>query len=109
MKTLLTAQWINLLTATYETNKNLLKKFLPAKTELSDWNGKYFMSLVAFMFVKPVLLRIHSPIYKSFEEINLRFYVRYKEKSIWKKGVVFIKEVAPFRLIGFTAALLYKE
>jgi len=109
MRTLLTAHWVNLLTATYETNKNFLKKFLPAKTELNDWNGKYMMSLVGFMFLKPVLLGIPSPIYRSFEEINLRFYVRHKEKKNWKNGVVFIKEIAPARIIGLTAAWIYKE
>src|SRR5258706_12491650 len=106
MRTLLTAHWVNLLTATYETNKNFLKKFLPAKTELNEWNGKYFMSLVGFMFLKPALLGMASPFYRSFEEINLRFYVRHKERKSWKNGVVFIKEIAPARIIGLAAAWL---
>ncbi len=109
MKTLLTAHWINLLTATYETNKNFLEKFLPAKTELNDWNGKYFMSLVGFMFLKPAVFGIPSPFYRSFEEINLCFYVRHKERNKWRNGVVFIKEIAPALIIGQTAAWLYKE
>jgi len=109
MKTLLTASWTNLLTVTFETDKSFLKKYLPADTELNDWNGKYFMSLVAFMFEKPSILGILSPFYRSFEEINLRFYVRHKEKTEWRKGVVFIKEIAPSYIIGQTAKWLYKE
>lgn len=109
MKTLLTAEWTNLLVATFETDKNLLQKFLPAKTELSDWNGKHFMSIVGFMFSKPRLLNITSPFYRKFEEVNLRFYVRRKEKNKWKNGVVFIKEIAPSPLVGLVAKWLYHE
>jgi uncharacterized protein YqjF (DUF2071 family) len=109
MKTLLTAYWTNLLTATFETDKSFLQKYLPAKTELNEWNGKYFMSIVAFMFEKPVIAGLPSPFYRSFEEINLRFYVMYKEKNEWRKGVVFIKEIAPHYIIGQAAKWLYKE
>jgi len=109
MKTLLTADWTNLLTATFETDKSFLEKYLPPGTELDDWNGKYFISLVAFMFEKPALLGIPSPFYRSFEEINLRFYVRRKEKNEWRKGVVFIKEIAPYYIVGRAAKWLYKE
>lgn len=109
MKTLLTAEWTNLLVATFETDKTLLKKFLPAKTELSEWKGKYFMSLVGFIFSNPRLLSIPSPFYRKFEEVNLRFYVRHKEKTKWKNGVVFIKEIATSPLIGLVAKWLYHE
>jgi uncharacterized protein YqjF (DUF2071 family) len=107
MKPLLTAEWTNLVVATFETEKKFLEKFLPDKTELNDWNGKYFMSLVGFMFSKPSLWGIPSPIYRQFEEINLRFYVKNKEGT--KKAVVFIKEIAPSYPIGFIAKCLYHE
>lgn len=109
MKTLMTAYWTNLLTATYEADRSLLNEFLPAGTELNTWNGKYLMSIVAFIFSKPRVLNIPAPVYRSFEEINLRFYVRRKENNNWKKGVVFIREIAPARLIGLSAKWLYKE
>ncbi|MES1225827.1 MAG: DUF2071 domain-containing protein [Bacteroidota bacterium] len=109
MKTLLTADWTNLLTATYETDKSFLNKYLPANTELNHWNGKCFMSLVAFMFESPAILGIPAPLYRSFEEVNLRFYVRRKENNKWRNGVVFIREIAPAYVIGQTAKWLYKE
>ena len=109
MKTLLTAYWTNLLAATFEADETLLNKFLPRGTELNTWHGKYLISIVAFMFSKPAILNISAPFYRSFEEINLRFYVRYKENDQWKKGVVFIKEIAPARIIGLTAGWLYQE
>ncbi|TMI61742.1 MAG: DUF2071 domain-containing protein [Bacteroidetes bacterium] len=106
---LLSAHWTNLLVANYEVDKHLLEKFLPARTELNDWNGKYFISLVGFQFSKTKLLGIPSPFYRSFPEINLRFYVKRKIKDGWRKGVVFIKEIAPAKLIGYMASLLYNE
>jgi uncharacterized protein len=109
MKTLLTAHWTNLVTATFETDKHFLQKYLPAKTELNDWNARYFMSIVAFLFEKPRLLGIPSPFYNSFEEINLRFYVRRKLNNEWRKGVVFIKEIAPYYIPAQTAKWLYRE
>jgi len=109
MKHLLTADWTDLVVANFETEKKFLEQFLPYKTELNEWSDKYLMSLVGFMFSKPALFGISSPIYRKFEEINLRFYVRYKEQQQWKKGVVFIKEIAPSPVIGFMASWLYHE
>jgi len=109
MRTLLTADWTNLLVATFETDKKLLADYLPYKTELNDWNGNYYLSLLGFMFSKPVIAGIPSPFYRCFEEVNLRFYIRYKSTTGWKKGVVFIKEIAPSPVIGWAARLLYRE
>ena len=72
----LVADWTNLLVATFETDKKLLNTYLPPQTELDDWNGRHYMSLVAFMFSNTRLMGIPSPFYRSFEELNLRFYVR---------------------------------
>ena len=109
MKPFLSAEWTNLGVATFEIDKNLLKKYLPPKTELNDWHGSYFVSLVAFMFSNPRLLGWKAPFYRTFEELNLRFYVRFKTGNVWKNGVVFIKEIAPSNLIGLTARFLYRE
>jgi uncharacterized protein YqjF (DUF2071 family) len=49
------------------------------------------------------------PFHTTFEEVNLRFYVRYKENSEWKRGVVFIKELVPRLIITFIANTLYHE
>lgn len=109
MRTLLTARWTNLVVATFEADKKLLAKYLPCHTELNDWNGKYYMSLLGFMFSKPVLAGIPAPFYRSFEEVNLRFYVRYRNRTGWKNAVVFIKEIAPSPVIGLAAKWLYHE
>jgi uncharacterized protein YqjF (DUF2071 family) len=52
---------------------------------------------------------IPVPFHTTFEEVNLRFYVRYKEGGEWKRGVVFLKEIVPRRAISFVANTLYNE
>ncbi len=108
----LTARWENLLMANYEVNANILKKYVPAHTELDEWNGKYYVSLVGFMFLDTKVLGLKIPFHINFEEVNLRFYVRYKEEgfsSTWKRGVVFIREIVPKGMIAWAANVLYGE
>jgi uncharacterized protein YqjF (DUF2071 family) len=105
----LVADWTNLLVATFETKKELLQPYLPAHTELDDWNGKYYISLVAFMFSNTKWCGLNSPFFRRFEEVNLRFYVKHKIGSHWEKGVVFIKEIVPSSLVGLVAKIIYRE
>ncbi len=49
------------------------------------------------------------PFHVNFPEVNLRFYVRYKEGGVWKRGVVFIKEIVPKPAISFVANTFFGE
>jgi uncharacterized protein len=109
MATFLTAEWRNLLMANYEIDPSLLQPFLPSYTELDTFNGIHYVSLVGFLFQNTRVRGLSVPFHRTFEEVNLRFYVRYKEGAIWKRGVVFIKELVPRRLITFIANTVYKE
>ena len=108
-KTFLTAEWKNLLFINYEVDTSVLLPYLPKGTELDIWNNCCYVSLVGFMFLNTKIKGIAFPFYKNFEEFNLRFYVRFRENGEWKRGVVFIKEVVPRRMICFIADLLYEE
>lgn len=109
MKTFLTAQWKNLLLANYEAEPSALKPFLPAGTEIDVWNNKCFVSLAGFMFPDTRVKGISFPMPKNFEKFNLRFQVRCKDGNEWKRGVVFVKEIVPKRMISAVAYLLYGE
>jgi uncharacterized protein YqjF (DUF2071 family) len=109
LKPFLTASWLNLAMANYEVPPSLLQPFLPLKTELDFFNGICYTSLVAFRFWNTRIRGIAVPLHTNFEEINLRFYVRYKEGNIWKRGVVFIKEIVPRAAISFIANTFYQE
>ena len=105
----LKAEWRKLVLANYAIDEAVLQKYVPYKTEIDKWNGTCYVSLVGFMFVNTKLLGIKIPGYVNFEEVNLRFYVRYKDGSEWKRGVVFIKEIVPKYALTFVANTLYKE
>ncbi|HYF31889.1 MAG TPA: DUF2071 domain-containing protein [Chitinophagaceae bacterium] len=108
-KKFLQAGWRNLLMANYVTDASLLKQYVPAGTELDDFNGRYYISLVGFLFMDTKVLGVGFPFHRTFEEVNLRFYVKYKEQTQWKRGVVFVKEIVPLRLISLIANRLYGE
>ncbi len=105
----LTAEWNNLIMANYIVDATLLKPYLPAKTELDTFNGHVYVSLVGFMFMNTRLLGFKIPFHVNFEEVNLRFYVRYNDNSVWKRGTVFIKEIVPKPAISFIANTIYHE
>ncbi len=107
--TFLTAEWRKLAMANYVIDKKLLLPYLPAKTELDLWNNNCYVSLVGFRFQDVKIKGIRFPFHTNFEEVNLRFYVRYKSHEGWKRGVVFISEIVPLPAITFVANTLYGE
>ena len=108
-KKFLSAEWRKLIMANYEIDQGVLRKYLPAKTELDVWDNKCYISLVGFMFLNTRLRGIQIPFHSNFPEVNLRLYVRYKSGNDWKRGVVFINEFVPKFAISFVANNLFKE
>lgn len=103
--TFLKAYWKNLILINYEVDPNILKPYVPKNTELDSFNGKYYVSVVGFMFMNTKVLGIKLPFHINFEEINLRLYVKHNDK----RGVVFIKEIVPKPLITLVANSIYHE
>lgn len=105
----LSAEWSHLLMANYRIDPQILQPHIPCHTELDDFNGIYYVSLVGFLFSRTRVFGISIPFHQSFEEVNLRFYVRCKEGGTWKRGVVFLKEIVPRRMITLVANTMYGE
>ena len=105
----LNAEWRKLAMANYAIDKDILQKYIPAKTELDLWNNTCYVSLVGFMFINVKLKGLKIPFHVNFEEVNLRFYVKHKENTEWKRGVVFIKEIVPKPALTIIANTIYKE
>ena len=105
----LKAEWRKLILANYAFDRNILKKYLPAKTEFDSWNGTDYVSLVGFLFKNATVKGVAVPFHTTFEEVNLRFYVRFYENGEWKRGVVFVKEIVPKKIIASVANKLFKE
>jgi len=108
-KIFLTAEWRYLAMLNYEIEPTALASFIPAGTELDFWNAKTYVSLVGFLFQKVRVGGISIPFHRSFEEVNLRFYVHRKADDGWRRGVVFIKEMVPRMAIAFVARKSYNE
>jgi uncharacterized protein len=107
--TFLNAEWRKLAMANYAIDPSLLESFLPRYTELDFWNDRCYVSLVGFMFNNTKVVGVKIPFHINFEEVNLRFYVKHKAQGVWKRGVVFIKEIVPRRALTFVANNLYNE
>ena len=109
MKTFLTAKWENLIMVNYEIDPSYLIPYLPNGVELDYYEGKTYISLVGFLFKNTSIFKLPIPFFHTFEEVNLRFYVVRKEENKLKRGVVFINETVPSKIVAFIANKLYKE
>src|ERR1035441_6746488 len=98
----LTADWKWVAMANYAVDPSLLEPLVPRGTELDAFDGRVYVSLIGFLFNRSRIFGIPIPLHQSFEEVNLRFYVRRGEK----RGVVFISELVPkFRSEDHTSEL----
>jgi uncharacterized protein len=101
----LTARWVNVALLSYPVPDEVLAPLLPAGLALDRWEGEAFVSLVAFDFLDTRVGGIAWPGFTAFPEVNLRFYVREGER----RGVVFIGELVPSRVVVVLARLFYNE
>jgi uncharacterized protein len=110
MRVFLCAEWRDLVMLNYEIDPSLLSRYVPPGTSLDSFEGKTYVSLVGFRFCRTKLFgHLRIPFHSDFDEVNLRFYVRRKEGDDNRRGVVFIAEVVPRRVIATTARLIYGE
>lgn len=109
VKTFLKARWENLIMANYNIDAEILMPFLPKGVELDLYDGKAYVSLVGFIFKRCRIFNMPIPLMGTFEEINLRFYVKRKVGDTYRRGVVFINETVPYKPVAWLANKLYKE
>ncbi len=105
----LTARWLHLAMLNYEVDPDLLTGHVPSGTLLDRFEGRCFVTMVGFRFLDTRVLRVPVPFHRSFDEVNLRFYVRRETSEGPLRGVVFLKEIVPRRAIAWLARRLYHE
>jgi uncharacterized protein len=106
----LSAEWRDLVLLNYEVEPAILRRFVPRGVELDTFEGRTFVSLVGFRFLRTKLYGFLAvPFHSNFDEVNLRFYVRRREGDEIRRGVVFVRELVPRRAIAWLARLLYGE
>jgi len=105
----LTAAWRDLLLLNWRVDSSLLQTHVPAGTELDTWDGGYWVSLVGFRFLDMAVKGVRALWHRDFPEINLRFYVRREVDCEVRRGVVFLRELTPRRMVEWVARSVYNE
>ena len=93
----------------FVVDPRIIAPLVPPGTEIDFENDETFLSVVGFLFLDTRLLGMPVPLHRDFEEVNLRFYVRKKSADMWRRGVVFVRELVPRRAIALVARTFYGE
>jgi len=106
----LSAEWRDLVMLNYEVEPGILRRYVPLGVELDTFEGRAFVSLVGFQFVRTRLCGFLAvPFHANFDEVNLRFYVQRREGGEVRRGVVFVRELVPRMAIARFARLMFGE
>ena len=109
-KSFLTAEWRKLIMANYAVPSEVLEPYLPVGTTLDLFEGHCYVSLVGFLFKNTRLKSVPVPFHRTFEEVNLRFYVQHvTADGERRRGVVFISELVPLLALSLVANIIYGE
>ncbi len=105
----LSARWHALVMLNYEIDPAVLLPMVPQGTLLDSHDGRTYVSMVGFLFLRTRVLGMPIPFHRHFEEVNLRFYVRREVDGEVRRGVCFIREIVPRWAIATTARWTYNE
>jgi uncharacterized protein YqjF (DUF2071 family) len=108
-RTFLSAEWRSLVMLNYIVAPEAVLPYVPAGTQLDTWNGAAYVSVVGFLFADTRVLGVPVPFHRTFEEINLRIYVRRDSAGGMRRGVTFIREIVPRRAVALLARAVYNE
>ena len=105
----LTAEWRHLVLLNYVVPPALLAPLVPKGTELDLWRGDTYVSVVGFMFSNTRVRGVAIPLHRTFEEVNLRFYVKRRAGGDERRAVTFVRELVPRVAIALAARFVYNE
>jgi uncharacterized protein YqjF (DUF2071 family) len=105
----LTARWTELLLVNFPVPTGAVADLAPPGTEPDLFEGQAYVSIVGFQFRDTRVRGCAWPGHTHFPEINLRYYVRRIVDGEVRRGVVFVQEIVPRRLIAAVANRLFHE
>ena len=106
----LAADWRYLVMLNYVVAPEVLRPLVPAGTLLDMYDGRALASVVGFRFERTRVLGASIPWHRSFDEVNLRFYVRRElPNGEVRRGVTFVRELVPRAAIALVARFAYNE
>jgi uncharacterized protein YqjF (DUF2071 family) len=101
---ILTAEWRHVAMFNYVVDPAVLEPHVPAGTHLDLWEGRAVVSVVALRFLRMRVLWLPVPFHRDYPQVNLRFYVaRDQPGGAIRRGVVFLRELVPRRLLATAA------
>jgi uncharacterized protein YqjF (DUF2071 family) len=105
----LTARWTELAMLNFKVPADVIARMAPVGTEPNLFGGTAYLSVVGFMFRDARLFGWRMPGHGRFEEVNLRYYVRREVGGEVRRGVVFVREIAPRPIVAAVARWVYNE
>lgn len=105
----LSAEWRFLAMANFRVDPAVVEPWVPRDTRLDLFAGETYLSIVGFLFRNTRVLGMPVPFHRHFEEVNLRLYVRRELNGEIRRGVVFLKELAPRWAVSTVARAVYNE
>jgi uncharacterized protein YqjF (DUF2071 family) len=93
----------------YAIDPCLLAALVPNGTELDEFEGRTYISLIGFRFLRTRVRGLWIPFHSDFDEVNLRFYVKRTVETEVRRGVVFVREIVPRYAIAKVAQMVYGE
>ncbi|MEE8477708.1 MAG: DUF2071 domain-containing protein [Gemmatimonadales bacterium] len=101
----MTARWSNPILLTYRVPPDLLRRHIHPDLSPDKWQGHCHVSVVAFEFQDTRLHGRRVPGFVNFSQLNFRTYVRHGDQ----RGVTFIREFVPSKVIAVIARLRFNE
>ena len=96
-------KWSDVLFVSFEVDYDLLRSELPKDLEVDTFNGKAYLSIVPFVMSDIRFFFTPSLPFSKLSELNLRTYVRYKNKP----GIYFFTLDSDHRLGNFLAQKIF--
>lgn len=85
----------------------VVRTLVPRGTVLDHYEGLCLLSLVGLLLVDVRVRGVAVPGHTTFEQLNLRTYVRRDLDGDTRRGVAFVRELVPLPAVALAARLLY--
>lgn len=105
----LTATWQDVVLLSFPVDPRALQPLLPGGVEPDLWQEQHLITLVGLHFRDVRVQGMPVPCARRYSQVNLRFYVRRRCPDGWRRGVVFVKQIVPGRLVALVARRRYQE
>ena len=106
---LLTARWTELVMLSFAVPAEAVAQLAPSGTVPDLYDGQAYASVIGFRFRDARFHGLRFPGHSRFEEVNLRYYVGRQVDGRLRRGVVFVREIAPRPLVAAVARWVYNE